>query len=269
MNAPSKKPQAAKTVENVLQDMDARNKNLRIWNELGKTDPEHTKGFQRAGGFSGTAIKPMWVVQRLTEQFGPCGEGWGIGEPKFEVIPAGGNEMLVFCTVSAWHGLPTNVLWGVGGDKVVTARKNGPFCDDEAFKKAFTDAVNNAFKFIGVAADIHMGLFDDNKYVAAVRDEFHPKPEPKNGPRKEGDMSDSALRGSVKALIHNLNGCATVQDLDDLLETPEAVEAIEQCKRRMPHWWETGEGLPEEFTPLKQRLEETRAGLAALEREDA
>lgn len=142
-----------------------------LWDTLSKTDPKHTKGFSRAGGFKGTAIKPMWVWQRLTELFGPCGTGWGFGQPTFQVVQSD-KETLVYCTVSAWHGDKNNTLWGVGGDKVVTARQSGAFCDDEAFKKAFTDALMNAFKFLGVAADVHMGLFDDNKYVQAMREEF-------------------------------------------------------------------------------------------------
>jgi hypothetical protein len=142
-----------------------------LWLKLGKTDPAHTKGFKRSGGFSGTALKPMWVWQRLTEEFGPCGTGWGFGEPTFQVVPTA-TEILVYCTVSAWHGKPENVLFGVGGDKALTVNKYGPSSDDEAFKKAFTDALMNAFKFIGVGADIHMGLFDDSKYVATVRKEF-------------------------------------------------------------------------------------------------
>lgn len=142
-----------------------------IWDALGKTDPAHTKNFNRAGGFKGTALKPMWAIKRLTEHFGPCGIGWGMGEPSFQVVPCG-NETLVFCTVSAWHGDRDNVVWGVGGDKVVAARSSGAFTDDEAFKKAFTDAVMNAFKFVGVGADIHMGLFDDSKYVEQVREAF-------------------------------------------------------------------------------------------------
>lgn len=144
-----------------------------IWDALGKTDPGATKGFNRAGGFKGTAVKPMWVLRRLTEQFGPAGEGWGVNEPRFEIIHSQEGEVLVYCTVSAWHGKRENVLWGVGGDKAVTKRNDGKvFHDDEAFKKAFTDAVGNAFKSIGVAADIHMGLFDDDKYVAAMEREF-------------------------------------------------------------------------------------------------
>lgn len=153
--------------------------NLEIWNTLGKTDPAHTKGFDRPGGFTGTAVKPMWVIKRLTEQFGPCGKGWGVGEPSFQVVPAEG-EILVYCKVSCWHGTKDNLLHGVGGDKVLTQRKSGPFRDDEAFKKAFTDAVMNAFKFIGVAADVHMGLFDDSKYVAAAKAEFAGEAAPKN-----------------------------------------------------------------------------------------
>jgi hypothetical protein len=150
--------------------------NLSIWNALGKTDPGATKGFSRSGGFKGTAVKPIWVQRRLTEQFGPAGIGWGVNEPRFELVHSQEGEVLVYCTVSAWHGSRENVLWGVGGDKAVTKNKNGIVHDDEAFKKAFTDAVGNAFKSLGVAADIHMGLFDDDKYVASMEREFAEKP---------------------------------------------------------------------------------------------
>lgn len=144
-----------------------------IWDALAKTDPSHTKGFSRAGGFKGTAIKPMWIVHRLTEQFGPCGIGWGMSEPTFQVVTSG-EEILVYCTVSCWHTSRENTFYGVGGDKVTAKRQSGTFNDDEAFKKAFTDAVGNAFKFIGVGADVHMGRFDDSKYVEQMEREFNP-----------------------------------------------------------------------------------------------
>jgi hypothetical protein len=157
-----------------------------LWDSLAKTDPKHTKSFSRAGGFKGTAIKPQWVVMRLTEEFGPCGLGWGINQPTFQVVPAGA-EILVYCTVSCWHGTLDNILWGVGGDKVTTARSSGPFNDDEAFKKAFTDAIMNAFKFLGVAADVHMGLFDDSKYVKEVAADFADRLKGNGGVHPEGE----------------------------------------------------------------------------------
>lgn len=145
--------------------------NLALWEKLGKTDPAHTKKFKRAGGFEGTAIKPMFSYKRMTEEFGPCGVGWGIFQPSFDVVPAG-DEVLVFCTVAVWHGTRDQTAFGVGGDKVLGKNKYGLSSDDEAFKKAFTDAVTNALKMIGVGADVHMGMFDDNKYVNTINHEF-------------------------------------------------------------------------------------------------
>lgn len=155
--------------------------NLRHWTALEKTDPKHTKPFQRAGGFRGTATKPIWIELRLTEHFGPCGVGWGCYEPGFTLVPAG-EEILVFCTLRCWYidtGDKEGIVYGVGGDKVLVKRNDGKLvADDEAYKKAFTDALGNAFKHIGSGADVHMGRFDDSKYVAEVRQEFSYEPAP-------------------------------------------------------------------------------------------
>lgn len=165
-----------------------------LWDALGKTDPAHTKKFSRAGGFKGTATKPIWVYRRLTEQFGPVGQGWGHGKPDYQVVPGADGEVLVYCTVECWHGNRENGFYGVGGDKVVAKNKNGLFSDDEAFKKAFTDAVMNAFKSVGVAADVHMGLFDDDKYVASVERQFNAPP-----------VITDAQREELIVLLENLN----------------------------------------------------------------
>lgn len=230
-----------------------------LWLRLGKTDPAHTKAFNRAGGFKGTAVKPMWVMQRLTEEFGPCGIGWGIDEPKFEVVQAGG-EVLVYCTVGCWHGQMQNTLYGVGGDKVSAKRGDGVFNDDEAFKKAFTDAIMNAFKFIGVAADVHMGRFDDNKYVQSLKDEFAPvasRQAPQNGlgtePRDGGagsmegvdwwgcsgpglsaaEAKRQGLESDFNELRHAFKDTPTVETWKDLCRTYAAGIAT------MPKSWRT------------------------------
>lgn len=196
-----------------------------IWDSLSKTDPAHTKGFSRAGGFKGTAIKPQWVVMRLTEEFGPCGLGWGIGKPEFQVVQAGA-ETLVYCTVSAWHGTLENVLWGVGGDKVTTSRSSGPFNDDEAFKKAFTDAIMNAFKFLGVAADVHMGLFDDSKYVQEVKADFAERLKGNGGVSPEGEdwygcngeAGMSAAKAKAEGLGETFDGWLQAVDIIPTME---------------------------------------------------
>lgn len=220
--------------------------NLALWNALGKTDPAHTKGFKRAGGFTGTAIKPIWIIRRLTEQFGPCGVGWGIGEPRFEVVAAG-DDTLVFCTVACWHGTPGNLLYGVGGDKCRGKNKNGPFSDDEAFKKAFTDAVGNAFKFVGVGADVHMGLFDDSKYVSEVAAEFSgPPANDGNGHSKGRDdpfppgpaKNKTELKDKARLLWREIEGCGDPDELDALLKSKETIQLVNQLVRALPKWWE-------------------------------
>jgi hypothetical protein len=157
--------------------------NLAIWNKVRNVPPEHLKNFTRGGGFKGTAIKPMWAIKTMTEIFGPVGDGWGMDKPDFQVVAGHNNEVMVYCTVRVWTASypgekEIHDFYGVGGDKVVgyikaNTAKGYPERwenDDEAFKKAYTDAIGNALKFLGVAADIHMGLWDGSKYSKEADD---------------------------------------------------------------------------------------------------
>jgi len=169
--------------------------NTKLWDILGRTDPAATKGFTRGGGFRGTAIKPVWSFKRMTEEFGPCGTGWGIGAPEFQVLPGAEGETLVYCTASIWYEKKEQIVWGVGGDKVIAKFSSGPKSDDEAFKKAYTDAITNALKFIGVGADVHMGRFDDSKYVNEMRQEFaEEQPAPPEKQKRQVGFSPNGNR---------------------------------------------------------------------------
>lgn len=194
--------------------------NMKLWNMLGRTDPAHTKGFTRGGGFKGTAIKPMWSYRRMTEEFGPCGIGWGVNEPTFQVVAGTDGEVLVYCTVGVWYAqgdAMARTIFGVGGDKVVNKFSSGLKSDDEAFKKAFTDAVTNALKLIGVGADVHMGLFDDSKYVSSMREEFSEVEKPKRqvGYREDGTRTPHSLRKEKvwEEMVREIGECKTVVSL--------------------------------------------------------
>lgn len=208
-------------------------KNTELWDKLGKTDPSQTKQFTRAGGFKGTAIKPMWSYRRMTEEFGPCGVGWGINEPSFQVVPAG-EEVLVYCTVSIWfNGSVTGVatemqsIFGVGGDKVLSKTSSGVRSDDEAFKKAYTDAVTNALKMIGVGADVHMGLFDDSKYVNSMNEEFSSQ-EPKKPKNEEA-------RKAYKYLQDDMRKINSVDDMRRWFMDADVME----LRRKLPDDWDS------------------------------
>ncbi len=226
--------------------------NTDLWDTLGKTDPGHTKKFKRAGGFEGTAIKPMWSYHRMTEEFGPCGVGWGVNKPEFQVVPVLEGEVLVFCTVSIWYEKPEQTAFGVGGDKAVGKNKYGLTADDEAFKKAYTDAVTNALKFIGVGADVHMGMFDDNKYVNTMKVEFagqevKPASTPKN---------DDA-RNLYKTLETAMRLATTKAELRTWWQNPTNVSA----RNRLPESWQGN--LREESIKLANDLPEGHQEQAA------
>lgn len=219
--------------------------NTVLWDKLGKTDPAHTKSFTRGGGFKGTAIKPMFSYRRMTEEFGPCGIGWGVGEPSFQVVPAG-DEILVFCTVSVWHGKPDQMVYGVGGDKAVVKQSSGIRSDDEAFKKAFTDAVTNGLKLIGVGADVHMGMFDDSKYVNAMREEFAGEP-PQNQNTK---TSAAEMKRGIEQIEQELIDCRTPGDVTKLFNA--WADDVEKAGWSKDYWDEARR----RFSRKKKELEE-------------
>jgi len=143
--------------------------NLRIWSQVEKTDPTHTKKVNQRGGF--TAISAAYQIKRATETFGPIGEGWGYdaGEPIFQ-------DALVFVPVTLWHGDRNNRFGPMFGG---SEWKNGNRIDSDALKKATTDALTKLLSQLGFNADVFLGLFDDNKYVAELKAEFS---RPANGP---------------------------------------------------------------------------------------
>lgn len=206
--------------------------NLKIWDALSKTDPAHTTAFQRPGGFRGTAIRPIYVIKKMTEFFGPCGIGWGMSKPQFETVSHDG-EVVVNCLVEIWYGKRDQTVWGVGGDRVFFRRKDGaPVADDEAYKKAYTDALTNAMVKLGVSADVHMGRFDDSKYVSSLKEEFG---ESSGRGALCGPLKITELKNALRKFAGDLEACSDLDSLDLLLRANK--EVLDQCERDLPSWY--------------------------------
>jgi hypothetical protein len=152
---------------------------LDIWTRNEKTDPAHTKKFEnRAGGFSGTSINVTYAVKRLTEEFGPAGKGWGVvvvsdemltGAPYFDDGQKVGNEIVHRLMIEFWwKDSEGRHSFHQFGQTVFSGRRNNGkwYSDEEAPKKSLSDAVTKAASWLGIGADIHLGRFDDQKYIA-------------------------------------------------------------------------------------------------------
>ena len=222
--------------------------NTEIWDKLKRVPPEHLKGFQRAGGFKGTAIKPMWTIHRMTEVYGPVGKAWGIDPPSFQTVTAG-DEILVYCTVGVWVGREAEGrFYGVGGDKVRAMFGSGPRNDDEAFKKAYTDALTNALKMLGAGADVHMGLWNGSKYI----DETSDPPPVMVSVAGTAGASKVAARPEYDALVKAIRNAASVNALKDWYQAN--VRAIDEMP---PNF------VDELRVEYNDRLSELKRGLAA------
>jgi len=161
------------------------NPNMMLWRSVEKTDPKHTK--QITGKtYGGTAPKPYWLIQRATETFGPMGIGWGAEELESRI-----ENGMWFSHVRVWYkwGGEKGFVeqWG-GTAFAYTSSKGREIVDEDAPKKSFTDALTKCLSYIGFAGDIHIGRFDDSKYVAGLE-------------KEETAKARNARYAEIKALI--------------------------------------------------------------------
>lgn len=114
-------------------------------------------------------INPQWKIEAMTNTYGLCGEGWKYQVVHTETVNCPGGEVLLFMMVqvsikcgNSW----SEPVTGYGGDYIVQSNKNGLVPNDEAYKMALTDALGNALKVLGVAAEVYKGNMDkmDSKY---------------------------------------------------------------------------------------------------------
>jgi hypothetical protein len=221
-----------------------------IWDAVFKTDPRYVKEFSRGGGFKGTAINATWLARKATETFGPIGIGWGLeiveermleGAP---ILDGNGaricNELIHCLRVKLWyvHGGQRGEVIQFGQTTFVSKNKYGVQTDEEAPKKSLTDAMSKCLSLLGFASDVHMGLWDDNKYVASrwadvkeqaaagaakakakaeePKPEPQPEPQPQPEPKAEEPKGDARSADEVWAeqLTGELNGCATMEQFE-------------------------------------------------------
>lgn len=144
--------------------------NLRLWTTFADIDPKFTKPIT-GKPYKGTSPNPQAVVMCLTEMFGPVGEGfgWKVLHEEFQPL---GDEVLHWCRIQFWHTSPENSFESYGQTRALMKTKNGMMLDEDAPKKSLTDAIVKAASYVGVAANIFLGRWDDQKYVAQVAKDY-------------------------------------------------------------------------------------------------
>lgn len=198
---------------------DPQNENMTLWRSVEKTDPKHTKQVNQRGGF--TSIDAMYQIMRATEQWGPVGKGW-YWEARYETLIAeGGSEgkhtkqTIVFADVYIYWGRQEDrEAYGYGpvrGSNVLVNDK-GRY-DEDAPKKAMTDALTKALSHLGFSADVFFGQFDIPEYVEGLKREF--------GAKKA--ENDPAIPETVKAMLEGIREAKSVAELTELWTRNDAL----------------------------------------------
>lgn len=142
--------------------------NLEIWN-LVRQVPDNAKKPILAGRLKGkTDINPVWRIKTLTEQFGPVGIGWYTETERW--TEAKGEEKALFVHLKLYikrNGEWSKPIEGYGGAMIQAQERSGLFFDDDAAKKAYTDAISQACRSLGIGADVYWEL-DATKYAADI-----------------------------------------------------------------------------------------------------
>ncbi len=145
--------------------------------------------------YKGHSPNPTWIIQKITEHLGPIGRNWGFNVLEEKIVEgaphqilteieehfghdANGQPMLVSRTKKSqivreqYHQVRIQ-FWQVVGDEIRTfdsfggtpmfyKTKSGNWITDEdAAKKSLTDAYVKAASWLGAAADLFLGLWDD------------------------------------------------------------------------------------------------------------
>lgn len=139
-------------------------KNMELWNSVCETPPDKTKEVTYGRGF--TTVDPQYRIKRATELWGPFGGEWTVNDCRYDLIKEGETILLV-----SFSG----ILVTPHGEQAITSDaffRNKKGVIEDIWKSLYTDALTKGLSRMGFNSDVHEGMYDDDKYVKAMRVKF-------------------------------------------------------------------------------------------------
>ena len=217
--------------------------NMELYNKFRACPAEAQKPIT-AGRLKGkTDINPMWRLKMLTEAFGPCGIGWtyrivrtwiedGAVKVFGDTTNAEKTANVEIALKFKYNGEWSEEIPGIGGAMFCELESRGFNTEDEAYKKALTDAISVACKALGIAADIYYAKDPDSKYdkiqtcVAPMQPPTVPFPEAERKPEPQKPLPNPANFGKEQKPMTRERAAATLYNgmtLADLYKKQRAV----------------------------------------------
>lgn len=165
--------------------------NRDFWDKVQKTDPHRVKAIT-GKQYKGNSPQPYYLVERMTEEFGMCGIGWGLHIVSERMERLTDTDVLHIAHVELWYmrGETRGSIQQVGQTKAAYKSNKGTMVvDEDAPKKSVTDAMTKCMSYLGFSGDIFSGRWDDSKYVQALTQEFS---EAEAAKQLEADMKSAS-----------------------------------------------------------------------------
>ena len=132
-------------------------KNMELYDKV-KSVPENAQRTIEAGRLKGmTDINPMWRIEVLTREFGPCGRGWKTEDVRYHETVYD-EEAVIRCELNLHYfdkdlGDWSAPVYGVGAAKSRVTETKGIYTDDAAVTQVYMDEVSIRCKGLGIDSD--------------------------------------------------------------------------------------------------------------------
>jgi hypothetical protein len=136
---------------------------MSLWSKYAKPDPKYVKdvGF---GARKFKSVNPEYDAERATKEWGPYGEGWGLRNVKYEMLPS--TESPTTLILHAEFYYRSQAENGGYGEGCFEISVDTPWAEGrDTFKRIRTMAQSKALSLLGFNSTIFKGQWDDPKYV--------------------------------------------------------------------------------------------------------
>lgn len=177
--------------------------NREFWDKVKKTDPSRVKAIT-GKQYKGNSPQPYYLVERMTEEFGMCGIGWGVDILSERMERLTETDVLHVAVVELWYvqGDKRGTIQQVGQTKAAYMTSKGSMMvDEDAPKKSVTDAMTKCMSYLGFSGDIFSGHWDDSKYVQAITEEFRQAEAAKQA---QADLAEAGQQIAAADSLHSL-----------------------------------------------------------------
>ena len=194
---------------------DTKQSNLEFWNKVQASDPKTVKEVKLGRKFN--TVNAHAQVKRATEMWGMFGKGWGVRNEAFTMLEPG---LLLY---------EAELFYPDGKFEIsssITTHFSSGKLDDECVKKVATDALTKGLSKVGFNADIFLGMWEDNRYVSALKEQSEKV--------DQGEIMKQLETATEKSQIE-----AIWRNNVPLQKNPEFVEAVKAAGARVK---ETADG---------------------------